>query len=107
MTAAPTTPPVPRRDESRVAYAGVGPPGRASAAAAADPPPPIRQSGDSPEALMDPPATVPDPYGWMRDDERANDEVLEHLRAENEYSGEVAAHLGGLRDELYGEFLSG
>ena len=56
---------------------------------------------------MDPPALVPDPYGWMRDDEREDGEVLEYLREENEYSRKVTEHLSGLQDELYGEFLSG
>ena len=101
MTAPPpaTTPPVPRRDESRVVYAGVGPPGWDASSP--------RQSNDSAEVLMDPPALVPDPYGWMRDDEREDGEVLEYLREENEYSRKVTEHLSGLQDELYGEFLSG
>ena len=68
---------------------------------------PIRQSNDSAGVLMDPASPIPDPYGWMRDDERENGEVLDYLREENEYSRKVTEHLGGLQDELYGEFLSG
>ncbi len=104
-TTASVTPPIPRRDESRVVHAGVGSApeeGRGDA-----PIMPIRQSNDSPERLMDPPEPISDPYGWMRDDERSDVEVLDHLREENEYSRKVTEHLGGLQDELYGEFLSG
>ena len=101
-TTASVTPPIPRRDESRVVHAGVG-----SAPEGRDAPMPIRQSNDSSERLMDPPEPISDPYGWMRDDERSDVEVLDYLREENEYSRKVTEHLGGLQDELYGEFLSG
>lgn len=49
---------------------------------------------------------IPDPYGWLRDDKRENKEILEHLRAENEYSQSMTKHLKGLQDCLYEEFLS-
>lgn len=49
---------------------------------------------------------IPDPYGWLRDDKRENKEILEHLRAENEYSQSMTKHLKGLQDRLYEEFLS-
>lgn len=48
-------PPVARREEDRVIYAGVAPPGW-------DPDIP-RQAEDSPNPLLDPPVAVPDPYG--------------------------------------------
>ena len=104
--AASVTPPIPRRDESRVVHAGIGlvPEGGWDAPA---PIMPIRQSNDSSERLMDPSEPISDPYGWMRDDERSDGEVLDYLREENEYSKKVTEHLGGLQDELYGEFLSG
>jgi hypothetical protein len=96
MTSAskPTTilPPLPRRDESRVVYAGIGPN--------------IRQSNESTEPLMDPPVSIPDPYGWMRDDGRTNEEVLTYLKTENDYSKAMTEHLDGLQAELYDEFLS-
>jgi hypothetical protein len=85
-------PPLPRRDESRVVYAGIGPN--------------IRQSNESTESLMDPPVSIPDPYGWMRDDDRTNEEVRTYLKAENDYSKAMTEHLGGLQAELYDEFLS-
>ena len=98
MTAATATPPIPRREEDRVVYAGVAPPGW-------DPKMP-RQSNDSTEKLMDPALPIPDPYGWLRDDKRENEEILAHLKAENEYSQTVTKHLEGLKDSLYVEFLS-
>ena len=106
--AASATPPIPRRDESRVVHAGIGlPPAGGGWDAPAPIIMPIRQSNDSSERLMDPPEPISDPYGWMRDDERSDGEVLDYLRMENEYSKKVTEHLGGLQDELYGEFLSG
>ena len=73
-------------------YAGIGPN--------------TRQSSDSTEPLMDPPVSIRDPYGWMRDDDRTDGEVLTYLKAENEYSKAMTEHLGGLQAELYDEFLS-
>ena len=85
-------PPLPRRDEERVVYARIGPN--------------TRQSNDSTEPLMDPPVSIHDPYGWMRDDDRTDEEVLTYLKAENEYSKAMTEHLCGLQTELYDEFLS-
>jgi len=56
--------------------------------------------------MVDPPVAIPDPYGWLRDDDREDEEILDHLKAENEYTESVTGHLRGLRDELYEEFLS-
>ena len=42
----------------------------------------------------------------LRDDKREDKEVLDYLRAENEYSQSVTEHLKGLQDTLYDEFLS-
>ncbi|CAB9519827.1 Dipeptidyl aminopeptidase BI [Seminavis robusta] len=91
-------PPVARREEDRVVYAGAAPPGWD--------PKIVRQSESSKEKLLDPPVPVPDPYGWMRDDERKNEEVLEHLKKENEYSKGLTQHLDGLRQTLYDSMLS-
>eukprot|EP00980_Cylindrotheca_fusiformis_P013714 scaffold3526_cov115-Cylindrotheca_fusiformis.AAC.4 len=92
------TPPVPRREEDRVVYAGVAPPGWDASVP--------RQSRDSKEALLDPPVPIPDPYGWMRNDKRDNQEVLDHLKAENEYTQKSIQHLEPLQSKLYTEFLS-
>lgn len=103
MTAASTdsntiVPPIPRRDENRVVYAGIAPPNWDAKMP--------RQSNDSTEKLLDPPVPIPDPYGWLRDDDRKNTEVLEYLQAENEYSMSVTKHLKGLQEKLYNDFLS-
>ncbi|KAL9179620.1 hypothetical protein ACHAXT_008910 [Thalassiosira profunda] len=97
MTAT-VTPPVPRREEDRVVYAGVAPEGW-------DPKMP-RQSNDSKEKLLDPPVAIPDPYGWLRDDKWESEEILEYLKKENDYSKSVTGHLEELQGELYQEFLS-
>lgn len=90
--------PIPRREEDRVFYAGGPPPGWDLEVP--------RQSEESDEKLMDPPMAVPDPYGWIRDMKRENPEVLDHLKAENEYTQSVIAHLEPLQKKLYDEFLS-
>eukprot|EP00536_Pseudo-nitzschia_multiseries_P017954 jgi/Psemu1/227195/e_gw1.1979.5.1 len=67
----------------------------------------IRQSvGSDEEELLDPPVKVPDPYGWMRDESRTDPKVLEHLRAENEYTESLTSHLAPLRAELYDEMVA-
>lgn len=95
---ASSDPPPARREEDRVIYAGVAPSGWPK-----DVP---RQSEYSQHKLLDPAKPVPDPYGWMRDDSRTNQEVLDHLKAENEHSEKLTGHLEGLRKTLYDEFLS-
>ena len=93
-----TSYPVPRREEDRVFYAGAPPPGWDTAVP--------RQSEESNEKLLDPPVAVPDPYGWLRDMKRENPEVLDHLKAENEYTQKTISHLEPLQEKLYDEFLS-
>jgi oligopeptidase B len=90
--------PVPRREEDRVVYAGVAPAGWDSSVP--------RQSEESTEALLDPPVAVSDPYGWLRDDKRENEETLTHLKAENDYTQSMIQHLEPLQEQLYKEFLS-
>lgn len=68
--------------------------------------PPPRQPESSTETLMDPAVAVPDPYGWLRDEAREKQEVLDHLKAENAYTEALTAPLQGLRQELYDEFLA-
>lgn len=60
---------------------------------------------NGPGVLIDPPAELPDPYGWMRDESREKTEVLEHLKAENKYTEELTAHLDPLRKTLYDEMI--
>ena len=86
------SPPVARREEDRVVLAGVGPP--------------PRQSESSTNKLLDPPVAVSDPYGWLRDESRTNDRVLQHLKEENAYTEALTSHLEPLRNKLYKEMLS-
>ena len=90
-----TIPPVPYRDESSCVLAGD--------VSILNKPSSIRQSPFSPYPLLSPPRRIRNPYGWMRDDTRTNATVLDHLRAENEYSQQMTEHLEGLREELYRE----
>ena len=92
------TAPVARRDENCVVFAGAPPPGWDLTLP--------RNAEDSTEQLIDPPAAIPNPYGWMRDDKRENKEILDHLNAENTFTESVAKHLEGLRGTLYQEMLS-
>eukprot|EP00949_MAST-11_sp_MAST-11-sp1_P002494 g2494.t1 len=47
-----------------------------------------------------------DPYFWLRDDDRKNEEILQHLRDENAFTVQQTSHLEGLRKTLYAEHLS-
>jgi oligopeptidase B len=98
----PPQPPTARRDESRVVYAG-----KVVSTEDSDNTLP-RQSESSTEALLDPPMAIPDPYGWLRDDERktGDSEVYQHLLAEKEYTTQITAHLEPLRKTLYEELKS-
>lgn len=44
-----------------------------------------------------------DNYMWLRDTESEDPEVLDHLRAENEYVDEVLGHTADLQEELFQE----
>ncbi|KAL7508332.1 hypothetical protein ACHAXN_005411, partial [Cyclotella atomus] len=88
-------PPIPRREENRTVYAGKLPNSYL-----------LRQSNDSTEPLLSPPISIPDPYGWLRDDTRSNPEILSHLQKENEYSSMLTAHLKPFQERLYQEFLN-
>jgi oligopeptidase B len=48
----------------------------------------------------------PDPYQWLRDDDRTNETVLAHLRAENEYTKAALADTVPLQSALYKEMRS-
>jgi len=92
-------PPITRRDEEHTVIAGVLPADHPLKSKL------IRQSETSTEALLDPPRHIPDAYGWLRDEKRTNTEVLDHLKAENTYTEQITAHLGGLRTKLYDEMI--
>eukprot|EP01063_Lacrimia_lanifica_P023520 TRINITY_DN3107_c0_g1_i1.p1 TRINITY_DN3107_c0_g1~~TRINITY_DN3107_c0_g1_i1.p1 ORF type:complete len:753 (+),score=343.03 TRINITY_DN3107_c0_g1_i1:67-2259(+) len=47
-----------------------------------------------------------DPFFWLRDDERTQEDVLDHLRLENRYGEQELEHLGELRQTLYDEHVT-
>ena len=105
-------PPVARRDEALFVLAGRvapsdeddGSESGSESESDGDGAPP-RQAEGSPYPLLDPPRRIPDPYGWMRSDDRSSDEARAHLTAENAHTEAATAHLGGLRDVLYREMV--
>lgn len=44
-----------------------------------------------------------DDYYWMRDDERQNPEILQHLEQENQYAKTVLKHTEILQEQLFEE----
>jgi len=85
------TPPNARRDENLAVLCGADP-SRSN-------------NGPDPSKLIDPPKKLSDPYGWMRNEDRKDQEVLDHLNAENAYTKTVTGHLESLRTKLYDEML--
>lgn len=53
--------------------------------------------------VLSPWGARPDPWYWLRDDDRADPDVLAYLAAENEYREACLAPLHGLEDTLYAE----
>src|SRR3989338_2847674 len=53
--------------------------------------------------LINPPIQINDPLFWLRDDDRKNPEVLEHLRAENRYFEEKTKDQASLAEQIYKE----
>jgi oligopeptidase B len=46
-----------------------------------------------------------DPYYWLRDDTRSKPEVLDYLKAENDYTTAMLAHAQGAKDVLFKEIV--
>ena len=95
-------PPIIRRDEDRFVWIGK----------AVDDDPNnnnnnnvLRQAEDSKDSLLDPPVALLDPYGWMRDDSRTREEVLNHLHAENSFTEQITSSSAVLQEEIYQDFL--
>ena len=59
-----------------------------------------------PGAFGPPPMVRTDPLFWLRDDDRADPEVLAHIKAENDFTVAQTAHLSPDIDALYAEMLS-
>jgi oligopeptidase B len=48
----------------------------------------------------------PDPYAWLRDDQRRNPDVLAHLRAENAYTERMTRHSRSVEARLFREMVA-
>ncbi|HUR40238.1 MAG TPA: S9 family peptidase [Verrucomicrobiae bacterium] len=66
--------------------------------------PPV--AAQKPHLVTSPSGDRQDPYYWLRDDSRANPEMLAYLAAENAYKDAMLAPLRGLQDQLYNEILA-
>ncbi len=58
-----------------------------------------------PYTVQSPNGARVDPYYWLRDDTRANKEMLAYLEAENAYADAMLAHTGELQEALYQEIV--
>ena len=47
----------------------------------------------------------PDPYAWLRDDQRQRPEMLDYLRSENKYTEAMTRHTGSLQELLFKEMV--
>jgi len=66
--------------------------------------PPVAEQ--RPAAIASPHGTRHDEYAWLRDDERADPDVLAYLAAENAYREAALAHVKPLEDRLYDEIVA-
>jgi len=69
--------------------------------AAAEPEPPMAEQ--RPHVVSAPAGDREDPWYWLRDDEREDEDVLAYLNAENDYTEARLAHLSELRSSLFDE----
>eukprot|EP00977_Amphora_coffeiformis_P018969 scaffold6826_cov170-Amphora_coffeaeformis.AAC.2 len=104
--------PVAHRDESRFVYAGkTAPKDQGEGEGEEEEEHQQLQSETSTEPLLDPAVAVPDPYGWMRVDDRTlleddtDHPVRQHLEAENAFTQTGLQHTAPLRDLLYQEMV--
>src|SRR5262245_35569293 len=58
-----------------------------------------------PHAIESPNGTRSDEYYWLRDDTRANPEMLGYVNAENSYADAMLAHVKPLEETLYKEIV--
>lgn len=56
--------------------------------------------------LMNPPITIEDDYYWLRNDDRTNEEVLDYLNKNNEYTQSVMGDTKDLQKQLYQDIKS-
>jgi oligopeptidase B len=69
-----------------------------------DPKPPI--AAVRPHAVPSPFGARLDPYYWLRDDERTDNDVLSYLKAENAYRERSMAHAKALENALFDEIIA-
>jgi oligopeptidase B len=69
-----------------------------------DPTPPV--AAVRPHAVTSPFGVRTDPYYWLRDDKRADPEVLAYLREENAFQERCMARAKPLEDALYAEIIA-
>ena len=78
----------------------------ASAAAVSAPAAPTPPRAEQrPFMVTSPFGARPDPWYWLRDDKRADKDMLAYLEAENAYLGAVMAPHRALEEKLYGEIV--
>jgi oligopeptidase B len=58
-----------------------------------------------PHAVESPYGARNDEYYWLRDDTRANPDVIGYLEAENAYKAAMTAHTDALEEKVYGEIV--
>ena len=62
--------------------------------------------GNEIDKLMNPPLCIKDNYYWMRDDNRTNKDVLDHINNENTYTETIMKEHEQLKKNLYEEVKS-
>jgi oligopeptidase B len=72
-------------------------------AAPAAPRPPV--AAKKPWQVPSPNGSREDEYYWLRDDQRANPEMLAYVTAENEYADRMLAHAKPLENKVYQEII--
>lgn len=70
---------------------------------AAQPAPPVAAA--RPHEVSSPNGARQDEFYWLRDDTRANEEMLAYLKAENAYADAMLAHTKPLQDQIYEEIV--
>ncbi|HWN06822.1 MAG TPA: hypothetical protein VNO53_06630, partial [Steroidobacteraceae bacterium] len=58
-----------------------------------------------PHVLESPHGSRTDEYYWLRDDTRADPDVIGYLEAENAYKAAMTAHTEALEEKVYGEIV--
>jgi oligopeptidase B len=67
------------------------------------PQPPV--AARKPHQVSSPNGSREDEYYWLRDDQRANPEMLAYVKAENDYADRMLAHIKPLESKVYQEII--